>query len=251
MSDQQESKAFTIAKWVLGIGVAWAISPIVLGAVKGIVGLALCVIIGTVAIEVWPFFQFLVKNTIVNLFKWRASKDPIGSAQVIEIEKQKELALYREETTSIDADTRSFQRMVEDAERQYPDDPETGRLRQQLQMLQDTVNDRRQTEVEFEKALVAYRAGIKKMQVMWAAAQAGAKASKRASMSKQQYERLVAETAFDTVQKAMDTMSARLAESRARADAQRAALPPKSTIPLHHTVDVAQKQPVLKRRGES
>lgn len=97
-------------------------------------------------------------------------------------------------------------------------------------MLRDTVADRRQNEIDFEAALVKYRATIRKMQFMWSASQAGAKASKRANMSKQQYEQLVAQTSFDTVQKAMDTMSARLAESRARAEAQRTALPPHNVI---------------------
>jgi len=251
MGSETEGKGYTIAKWGIGIGLAWLLSPIILGAVKGILGLVICVAVGTVAIQVWPFFQFLIKNAVINLFKWTARRDPIGSAQNIEIEKTKELEVYREETTSIDADTRSFERMVLDAEQQYPDDQETARLREQLNMLKDTVADRRQNEVEYEKALTAYRAGIKKMQVMWSAAQVGNKASQRANMSSKQYQRLVAETAFDTVQKGMDQMSARLAESRARAEAQKAALPPRRTIPMGNVVDVSAKQPVFKGRSES
>jgi hypothetical protein len=244
---ENESKLFTVLKWVLGLSIAWLSSFFVLNVIKGIIGLGICVILGVAAVEFWPLLQLAIKGAAINVAKLWARRDPIGAAQSVEMSKTEELQKYREETTSIDSDTRTFARLVEQTEREYPDDPETKRLQEQLQMLRDTVSDRRQTEVDFELALENYRAGIRKMQVMWSASQAGEKASKRANMSKRQYERLIAETSFDTVQKAMDTMSARLAESRAAAEAKRAvaALPPRAVHPT--LVTTPAKAPVARR----
>ena len=244
--DQQESKLFTVLKWVFGLAIAWAASFFVLGAIKGILGIIACVVIGTVAIQAWPFLQFVTKNAVINLFKWRAKKDPIGSAQTVEMELTEELNQFREETIQIDAETSTFEREVRKLEREYPDDPELHGLQEQLKMLQETVVQRREDEATYATNLTAYRAGIKRMEAMWNASQIGARASKRANMSSKQYQRLVAQTSFDTVQKSMDQARARLVAARARAQEQRAALPPK----VHReTIDVTPaKEKVPARR---
>lgn len=238
---ETESKLYVAAKWGIGLTIAWALSGVVLAAVKGIVGLAVCVAIGVAAIEVWPLFQFTLRKGVIGMFKWFAKRDPIGALQTVELERTRDLARYQEETVQIEAETTTFARMVEKIEHEYPDDPETNRLRDQLQMLRDTVADRRVAEAEFAKALVLYRATIEKMQAMWSASQAGNRASRRANVSKKQYQRLVEATSFDAVEHSMAEASARLAASRARSQEQRAALPPASTPTLAASVREAER----------
>jgi predicted S18 family serine protease len=245
---EQESKLFTIAKWVLALGVAWLSSFFVLGVVKGIVGLAVCAALGFVLVQAWPFFQFLVKNTVINLYKWRARQDPIGSAQTAHMEDQKDLRLFQEETIQIDKETSTYERIVRDLERDYPGDPETAQHQEQLQTLKDTVVQRREDEAYYAQALVQQEAGIRKLEAMWNASQIGNRAAKRASISKRQYQDLVKKTAFDTVQKSMDEARARLAAARARTQEQRdqrAALPPKAA---HATIPVADVKDLVPAR---
>lgn len=226
--DKQETKLFTVVKWGVALALAWAISPFIMGAVKGIVGLLIAAAVGFAAIQLWPLFQFTIKSSVIGLFKWRARADPIGSAQTVHLEHKDELRKFQEDTVQIETENANYERTVRELQRDYPDDPETKDHESTLQMLKDTVAQRREDEAMFAEALTNEANGIKKMEAMWKASQAANKAAKRAQMSKKDYQDLVTKTAFDTVQRSMDEARARLAASTARAKEQRAALPPKA-----------------------
>jgi hypothetical protein len=246
----QESKLFTVAKWGLGLGIAWAISPFILGALKGILGLAACVVVGVALVEAWPLFQFVLRNSIIAGWKFVAREAPITSMQNVVMDKRRELELTRQETTSIDADTRALDRKYHEALDRYPDAPETQALGEQVEMFKSTVKERREGESRLETDLKRADEVIERMNFMWDASKMANRLSKRARMSKKQFQELVMKTSADAVMKAVDTSAAQLADLRARAEAQRqAALPPAVHKPVVEVMPARERVPV--RRNES
>lgn len=214
----ENGRTFAIAKYALGLGVAYAAAGAAFTIFTGLAAIAAAVVAGFVAGQAWPIAQIKIVRQIATWF-------PIETLISDEQRQTKELAEAREEVVEARTGISGFRREVDDLGRQLGEDDEAVQeQRKLLEQMIEVTDFRAEKADEAEKALKDFRGMIARMEAILRVSKAGRRLAKRTMLSQASFADLKRKTAYNTIRSSMDRAFAQLAESKRQAEAGRVAI---------------------------
>lgn len=201
--ESKRKKFETIGK-VAGLAVAgFFVAPIILVTIKGIIGLAVAAVIGLLLVNVGaPWFGDKLANWRLQAIKAEAAKNPVETLQ--NDYKLKSVALDERKTAieQLNGKIRTFSDKVDGIKAKYgPKDASYAKLSADLQDLRRIHADRSLKWRNAHAQLLKYAESIERAKMIWEAGLAAAAAHESSGLSEDEfYQKLRAETAFDSIQ---------------------------------------------------
>lgn len=208
-TDQRKARLAAFAKWGLGLTAAVLIAPFIFLAVKGIVGLAVALILGLGIIHGAPVLGMKFANWKLAGMKWAARTNPIETRQNIAVQARQRIDAATEELKVFSTEVRMFSQEVEDLRRAQPEDvadfeEQLIGLQRLLALKTQGIKDATAKANDFEQA--TQRAARK-----WKVAQSALRMKKLSgSVVDNEMNKLLAAESLDSVQTAMNSALADL-----------------------------------------
>lgn len=168
INDNSDPKRAKLAKWLkIGIAVAFcvAISPIMVLAIQGLVGLIVALGIGLAAINLAPWFSIKMATWTLKLIKKDAAENPVETRQQIEQEAKVNLSKFLDEIQVFEANLSSFRKQVKDIVTKYPEKTET--YKTQLAQLEQLLKTRKAMWQNARDNLKAYEEETVEISDLW------------------------------------------------------------------------------------
>ena len=188
-----------IVRWAIVLVVAVVIAPFIFLAVKGIVGLALAFLVGSIVIQLAPVFTIKLKNYRLKEIKREVRKNPIETLQNAYIESAKRLAQADANIVESDTAIRNFDARNAIFSKRYPEEaPTYAAISQKLHQGLVLLKTRQQTA---RLALENTRAQIDKANAIYEMAKSAQHAMQLSQPAEQQvFDQIVKDIAFDQVE---------------------------------------------------
>lgn len=124
-------------KWGMVLAAAAVISPVIFLAVKGLVGLALALMVGLAIVNLAPVLSMKFANWKFRALKHEAGKNPIETLQNQQAEKERDLKSEAEKISQFDAAVETFRAQLMAEAQEQPEAAATGvpTLRQMERLL--------------------------------------------------------------------------------------------------------------------
>lgn len=210
LTPEQRAARWGTAAKIATIGVlGFLVSPFVLSAIGGLLGLlALATIYGVTYVTL-PAIGDWGKNMRLSLIKSEAARDPIGT---LESEHLRRTLLLDERKTAIEtfaAKTGTFGGKLEGFKRQYPEEaPKFQHTYDQMQLL---LRRQREQWSEANRGLALFAGEVKKAKAMWDMALAAAAAREGSGLDETAFlAQLKVDTSLDTISEGMSRAFAQL-----------------------------------------
>ncbi len=190
------------------------IAPVIWAAASAGVGLlALGVIaaVGMGAIQFLPYLGQKLENLVLNLRKSEARTNPIEQLQNFLRQKAQQVTDFKAAVTSIGAQIKSLQSMVDQRKKERPGYDATAQERS-IKAMTDVYTMQVQKYKNAEKALEDLKLAIQDKEFEWKFSQAGqkAQAALSATSGKELMEAMLADEAFSAVTENFNTVFAEL-----------------------------------------
>lgn len=206
----KKQRLSTVLKWGVGLAAAALIAPVIFLAVKGIVGLAIALVLGLVLVHGAPLASRWMSTVALEGFKGLARKNPVETRQIIAMKRNEELTSVAEAIRTFGAEVLNVERHVKELEREG-DAVGAAELRRTLEKLQQVLAMRKQAYQRAVAAQQEYEQVTAKVALRWKAAQAALKAQKLAGPSaNKELDRIMSEEALESVETAMNKVFADL-----------------------------------------
>jgi hypothetical protein len=202
VNDIQKQRLTTGLKWAIGIVGAAIAAPVILLAVKGIIGLAIAGVVGLVAINLGPWLANELANWKLKGLKWSSKKNPVETLQRVHLERTEAANEFRMKIGEFSGKVEQFRGKTEQFKTQYP--AEAPKFEAQLRSMQQLLVVRENRYRDVVAQLGLFQAEIQKASAIWEMAQASAALTKAAGMTPDDpYEKIKAETAVDSIQESL------------------------------------------------
>lgn len=188
------------------------IAPMVMIAVKGMIGVVLCVVIGLVSINFIPRLIDMLANWNLKALKFEASHNPIETLETDYMKKLEALSTFRDSINNFSASTKTFQDKLAKFKTTYPGEAE--KFEDQLDKMKSLLSLRRKKYAEAEKSVEDYALEIEKAKAIWSMALAAAEMNKASGMNeKDVLQKIKVETSLDSITETMNSAFAELETS--------------------------------------
>ena len=179
------------------------LAPIIWAAASAGVGLIALGVIGLTGvgfIQLIPYFGQKIENTVLKLRKAEARGNPIEQLQNFLRQKAQQVADFKVAVTTINAQIKSLQDMVNQRKRERPG-YDASAQEKSIQAMKDAYNVLVEKYTNAEKALNELRLAIQDKEFEWKFSQAGQEAMKslNATSGKELMEAMLADEAFSSV----------------------------------------------------
>lgn len=190
------------------------IAPIVWAAASagiGLLALGAIAAAGLGAIQFLPYLGQKVENMVLGLRKAEARANPIEQLQNFLRQKAQQVADFKTAVTSIGAQIKSLQSMVDQRKKERPGYDATAQERS-IKAMSDVYTMQVQKYKNAEKALEDLKLAIQDKEFEWKFSQAGqkAQAALSATSGKELMEAMLADEAFSAVTENFNTVFAEL-----------------------------------------
>lgn len=207
-----EVKKQAIAKWAkyaLGAVAALVISPIIFLVVKGIVGLMIAGTLGLVMINAAPWVAMKLANWKVRAIKAEAGANPIETLENLLIAKRAAFNVAVEEVTKGVAARDDFAVKTRAFARQYP--ARAAEFEQKLAAMTGLIERKKDALQAAQEQLRLASDKLDEMKAYWDMSQAAQAANAAVQMDTGDlYERMKADTAYDSVMSSFNQAFAEL-----------------------------------------
>ncbi len=223
--------------------VGFLVAPFIFIAIKGLIGMAIAAAVSFVVIMFIPWFAAVVANWRLKAIKHEAAKNPIETLQNNYNDRMQALTQFRDSIRNFAGEVRTFADKLEGYKRDYPQDSD--KFNDQFNQMRVLLQQRKLKYEEAKSNLALYEKQIQRVSAEWDMAQAAAKMNKAAGVDADAFfAKIQVETAFDSVQKSLNSAFADLEVSLMDEKGQ----PPK---PLPQVItDAPASQRVLVNRSQ-
>lgn len=194
---------FRIGVGVVAIAILALVAPIIWAAASAGIGLIALGVIGVVGfgvIQALPYFAQKIENTVLKLRKNEARGNPIEQLQNFLRQKAQQVADFKAAVTTIGAQIKNLQAMVEQRKRERPN-YDASAQEKSIASMQEVYTMQVQKYRNAEKALDELKLAIQDKEFEWKFSQAGQEAIKglSATSGKELMEAMLADEAFSSV----------------------------------------------------
>lgn len=188
---------------VAGLGVLALLAPVIwalASAGVGLIVLGVISLMGFSFIQAMPYFGQKLENFVLKLRKGEARANPIEQLQNFLRQKAQQVAEFKSAVTSISAQIRSLESMVEQRKRERPGYDATAQ-EHSIQAMKDAYSVLVTKYTNAERALQDLKLAIQDKEFEWKFSQAGQAAMKslNATSGKELMEAMLADEAFSSV----------------------------------------------------
>lgn len=202
MNDVQKQRLATGLKWGIGIVGAAIAAPVIMLAVKGIVGLAIAGLVGLVSINLGPWLANELANWKLKGLKWSSKKNPVETLQRVHLERTEAAREFLMKIREFSGKVEQFRGKTEQFKKQYP--AEAPKFEGQLKSMEQLLFVREQRYRDVVAQLGLFESEIQKASAIWEMSQASAALTRAAGMTPDDpYEKIKAETAVDSIQESL------------------------------------------------
>lgn len=196
-----------IVKIVALLGIAFFVSPFIFATIQGLVGLVVAFAIGTVAVNLAPWFAAKVANWRLKALKHEAALNPIETLEEQYRQREQGLIQYREDIKLFHAEVENFRAEVANHKASYPDDTTfDDKFKKMVALLQH----RAAKYVEAQQKLADFNKVIERKRSEWKIAQAAARMDKAAKVGEDFISNLQRDTALTSIQTHLNSAFAEL-----------------------------------------
>ena len=179
------------------------LAPIIWAAASatfGLIALGVTGLVGFALLQAMPLFGQKIENAILKARKAEARDNPIEQLQNFLRQKAQQVAEFKVAVTTINAQIKNLQSMVEQRKRERPGYDATAQERS-IAAMTDAYEALRQKYKNAEKALADLQLAIQDKEFEWKFSQAGQQAmqSLNATSGKELMEAMLADEAFSSV----------------------------------------------------
>ena len=205
---------FRIGFVVLSIVILALVAPIIWAAASAGIGLIALGAIGAVgfgALQMLPYIGQKLENMVLKLRKAEARTNPIEQLQNFLRQKAQQVAEFKAAVTSIGAQIKTLQSMVDQRKRERPGYDATAQEKS-IKAMSDVYTMQVQKYKNAETALEDLKLAIQDKEFEWKFSQAGqkAQAALSATSGKELMEAMLADEAFSAVTENFNTVFAEL-----------------------------------------
>lgn len=221
-TEQRAQKWGTVAK-IASIGIiGFFVSPFVLSAITGVLGLATLAIIYGITWVTLPAIGDFGKNMRLKMIKEVAARDPIGTLQNEHSRQSSLLEDRKEAIETMSGAIRTLAETISKLEREFPDSPELAQMKQDYSDLRIIEQSRMEGWQQAYLTLGEFAKEIKRASRIWEVAVAMAKARGASGLSDEEWNaKMKAETSFDAIRTKLNTEMSALNTEKMQADAER------------------------------
>lgn len=210
--EQKKQRIATVVKWAIGLVAAAVISPVIFFAVKGIVGLALALVLGVAFINFAPVVAMKFANWKLKGIKHEAMANPVETMQNVFLEKTEALAAFLQRIEEFATQVSNFSDKLDGFKAQFP--AEAPKFQSTLDGMQRLLQVRRQKYGDSKMMLSRFSHEIAKADAIWKMGLAAQAMTRAAGMTEDDFmQRLKTETAIDSVQTQLNRAMAELETS--------------------------------------
>lgn len=205
---------FRIGFVVLSVVILALVAPIIWAAASAGIGLIALGAIGAVgfgALQMLPYIGQKLENMVLKLRKAEARTNPIEQLQNFLRQKAQQVAEFKAAVTSIGAQIKTLQSMVDQRKRERPGYDATAQEKS-IKAMSDVYTMQVQKYKNAETALEDLKLAIQDKEFEWKFSQAGqkAQAALSATSGKELMEAMLADEAFSAVTENFNTVFAEL-----------------------------------------
>lgn len=233
VNNPSREKIAKYAKWGIALLGAVIISPIIFMAIKGLVGLAIAFVVGTVIVNAAPVIAMKLANLKIKGIVHEAEVNPIETLTNLLIEKRRAYATFKENVIQASTAAKDFGVKVQQFSQRWPN--RADEFKQQLQNMNELVHRKQLALNDAKNSLEEADAKLDEMKAYWEMSQSAQAANKAAGMDTGDiYEAMKAKVSMDAVTSSMNKAFAELEVAAALDSPQLLEHQPKDAI----TVDV-------------
>ena len=191
------------------LAVGFLVAPFVFIAIKGILGLVAASAVGFFIINLVPWFAAKVANWRLKALKHEASTNPIETLENQYKQREEGLVAFRENILAFHAEVQNFYSQLEENRSKLSENV-VKKFEEQYQKMKALLDSRGQKYKLAQKKLREFADLIDQKKVEWNIAQSAAKMSKAAGVGEDFMNKLMADTAVNSVQTSLNTAFAEL-----------------------------------------
>lgn len=196
-------KITKVLAWILGLGSAVVISPIIFLAVKGIVGLALAGLVGLTSLRLAPWVSMKLSNLGLKLIRYEARINPIETMMNVYTERSEAVRTAEVQIKNFNGQVNAYEQQVVELAKKYPE--EAQRFKDHLQAMKDLLGRRYDALGQAKTGLSRYYEGIQRASAIWEMTKASDAISKSANLlsEKDATQRIRSDEALKSVEDSM------------------------------------------------
>jgi hypothetical protein len=196
-------------------GVGLFAGPIAAIAIKGLLGLIACGVIGLAAVTFGPVIADKAANWRLKMLKAEAAKNPVETLQLQLIERRTALEENLESIGKLRANNMDFADKVQVFKRDFPE--EATQFEAQLESMNELLREHEQKYTEATTATDQFEKEIRRADAIWKMTLAAADAAHGAKLTIEDFTaKIKKETALDAIQSGMNRSFSELATIRLR-----------------------------------
>ena len=179
--DSAKSKtAAKVIAWIVGLGSAAILAPLIFLALQGLLGLVAALAVGTLALRLAPWFGTFTSNLGLKLLKIEARRNPIETMQNIYLQRNEAANEAEKQIKAFNNKVTHYCSQVSIFVKKYPSDAE--RFRVHHAAMQELLNRKYSALRSVRAKLVEYQSGIERASAIWDMTQASDDLSKAAGL---------------------------------------------------------------------
>lgn len=167
--DVRREKLAKVLTWGVGLAVVGLATPFIVMTVKGLLGLALALIVGLALVHGAPYLAMKAANLGLKARKHEAAKNPIETLQNQVLQARERLGKAKEELVLFNTERRNFADEVKFLSLDHPEDG--AEFAQQVAKLDQLAAHKQQKLVEAEAEIEQMEAAIRRASAKWKVAQ--------------------------------------------------------------------------------
>jgi len=221
----QRQKIERLVKVALAGAVCFFVAPVIFVTIKGLVGLVSAFVIGSVVVNLAPWFGAKVANWRLKALKHEAALNPIETLETEYQTRLQQVATFEQRIKTFYGEIGLFENKVDGFVDTYGE-KEAAKFVDQLEKMRRLYADRLAKLKRAQAELVTFEQEIQKARSIWEMAKAAAALSASAMIGTDEFVRKIqVDTALDSVQRNLgmafaDLETSLVDEPRQLADAQ-------------------------------
>jgi hypothetical protein len=193
----KKNKIMTVVKIVSMVITGFLVAPFVFIAIKGLLGLLIAGVVSFIIINFIPWFALKIANWRLKALKHEASKNPIETLENQYQLREEALVQFRENITRFHAEVKNFYTRKEEHKQRYPE--QGGKFDEQYNQMRQLLDARSRKYVQAQQNLKRFADMIEQKRSEWEVAKAAASMSQAAGMGEEFINKLMADTAVESV----------------------------------------------------
>lgn len=197
-----------VVKIVAMLVTGFLVAPFIFVAIQGLIGLVIAAVIGATIINFAPWMAMKFANWRLKALKAEAAANPIETLENQYREREKGLTDFRDNILQFHAEVQNFWTALEEQSQNHPE--LKNKFMEQYNKMRNLLEIRSQKYKLAQKKLKDFSDLIDQKRSEWELAQAAARMTKAAGVGEEFMNKLMMDTAVNSVQTSLNTAFAEL-----------------------------------------